>query len=254
VVSFHAIRRQKSSILPANLDSGGGIEVEKFRSAMAIDGTAFAARVGKGSYDRRNELVTVGIFFGVVMIGVWLPPGRLVVGVTLGVLLGMLVLSLRGGYSARELGLSSPFSGAVHVLVAGAVLCGVIVVIGFFTRAIGPAQPAPWHRVWGYAIWALMQQFMLQSFFFVRLESALGGRRAVWAAALLFAIPHLPNALLTVLSFMGAVFFCEMFRRYRNLFPLGVVHAALGLTIAASLPDSVLHHMRVGLGYLTYHP
>ena len=38
------------------------------------------------------------------------------------------------------------------------------------------------------------------------------------------------------------------------LFPLGVVHAALGLTIAASLPDSLLHHMRVGIGYLMYHP
>jgi hypothetical protein len=48
--------------------------------------------------------------------------------------------------------------------------------------------------------------------------------------------------------------FCEMFRRYRNIFPLGLVHAVLGLTIAASLPDSLLHHMRVGLGYLTYHP
>jgi hypothetical protein len=43
-----------------------------------------------------------------------------------------------------------------------------------------------------------------------------------------------------------------MFRRYRNIFPLGLVHAALGLTIAASLPDSLLHHMRVGLGYLLY--
>jgi len=43
-----------------------------------------------------------------------------------------------------------------------------------------------------------------------------------------------------------------MFRRYRNIFPLGLVHAALGLTIAASLPDHWLHHMRVGIGYLRY--
>jgi hypothetical protein len=221
---------------------------------MAIDDTSLAGRTDKQSYDGRTELLTVGIFFAMVMIGVWLPPGRLVVAITVGVMLGMVALSLKGGYSARELGLSSPFSGAFHILTAGAVLCGVILVIGFFTRAIGPAQPAPWHRVWGYAIWALMQQFMLQSFFFVRLESALSGWRAVWAAALLFAIPHLPNPLLTLLSFLGAIFFCEMFRRYRNLFPLGVVHAALGLTIAASFPDSILHHMRVGLGYLTYHP
>jgi membrane protease YdiL (CAAX protease family) len=65
-------------------------------------------------------------------------------------------------------------------------------------------------------------------------------------------VPHLPNPLLTVLSFLGALFFCTMFRRYRNLYALGVVHAVLGLTIAASFPDCVLHHMRVGVGYFMY--
>jgi hypothetical protein len=59
---------------------------------------------------------------------------------------------------------------------------------------------------------------------------------------------------LTFLSFIGGVLFCEMFRRYRNIFPLGLIHGTLGLTIAASLPDSLLHHMRVGLGYVLYHP
>jgi membrane protease YdiL (CAAX protease family) len=104
------------------------------------------------------------------------------------------------------------------------------------------------------AVWAMTQQFMLQSFFFVRLEAALGSRQAVWAAALLFALPHIPNSLLTLLSFLGAASFGEMFRRYRNLYPLGAIHAVLGLTIAASFPDCILHHMRVGLGYLMYHP
>jgi len=59
---------------------------------------------------------------------------------------------------------------------------------------------------------------------------------------------------LTLMSLAGGLLFCEMFRRYRNIFPLGLVHATLGLTIAASFPDSLLHHMRVGLGYLTYRP
>ncbi len=93
----------------------------------------------------------------------------------------------------------------------------------------------------------------MQSFFYVRLESLLGSRRALWAAAFLFGVPHLPSPVLTLLSFVGGWLFCELFRRYRNIFPLGVVHAMLGLTIAASLPDSLLHHMRVGLGYIVYH-
>jgi len=70
----------------------------------------------------------------------------------------------------------------------------------------------------------------------------------------LFAAPHVPSPLLTGLSLIGGLLFCEMFRRYRNIFPLGLIHAAIGLTIAASLPDSLLHHMRVGLGYLLYRP
>jgi hypothetical protein len=43
-----------------------------------------------------------------------------------------------------------------------------------------------------------------------------------------------------------------MFRRYRSIYPLGIVHAMLGLTIAMIMPDSLLHHMRVGIGYLRY--
>jgi hypothetical protein len=217
---------------------------------MANDGASFAA--GVGAHNRRSELWAIGLIFGLVMVAVWLPPGRDVLAVGAVAFLVILVLTLRSDYSAGQLGLSGPLSGAFEILAAGVVLAGLLAVAGFFTRALGPAQAAPWHRVWQYAIWAMLQEFMLQSFFFVRLETLRGGRRAVWAAAFLFAIPHIPNPLLTLLSFLGAVLFCEMFRRYRNLYPLGVIHAVLGLTIAASFPDRVLHHMRVGMGYLMY--
>jgi membrane protease YdiL (CAAX protease family) len=129
-----------------------------------------------------------------------------------------------------------------------------IVVGGSAIHNLGPAQRVPWERIWKYGLWALEQQFILQSFFYVRLESLLGRRRALWAAALLFCLAHLPSPVLTLMSFIGGLLFCEMFRRYRNIFPLGLVHAALGFTIAASLPDSLLHHMRVGIGYLLYRP
>jgi hypothetical protein len=43
-----------------------------------------------------------------------------------------------------------------------------------------------------------------------------------------------------------------MFRRYRSIYPIGIVHAVLGLTVAVTMPDSLLHHMRVGIGYLRY--
>jgi membrane protease YdiL (CAAX protease family) len=118
----------------------------------------------------------------------------------------------------------------------------------------GPAHLLPFRQAMQYLIWALVQQFILQSFFYVRLESLLRGRSAVLAAAGLFAAVHIPSPVLTAGSLVGGLFFCEMFRRYRNIFPLGLAHALLGLAMAASFSNAVLHHMRVGVGYLRFHP
>ena len=79
-----------------------------------------------------------------------------------------------------------------------------------------------------------------------------GGSAAVWIAFALFAAAHLPSPILTTATLIGAFFFCEMFRRYRSIYPLGVVHAMLGLSIFLVTPESLLHHMRVGIGYLKY--
>ena len=96
-------------------------------------------------------------------------------------------------------------------------------------------------------IWAFAQQFLLQSFFFVRVEELAGDWWAVLASTVLFTLAHLPNMALTAMTFVGALFFTEAFRRYRSIYPLGIAHALLGIAIAYSFPDSIMHHMRVGL-------
>jgi len=196
----------------------------------------------------------VGLVFALIMVAVWTPPGRVNTVSNLFAALCILWFTVRGRYSVRQLGLARPGSGAVVTVTCGAFLVVAIVLGGSAIHNLGPAQRVPWERIWKYGLWALEQQFILQSFFYVRMESLLGSRRAVWGAALLFCLAHLPSPVLTLMSFIGGLFFCEMFRRYRNIFPLGMVHAALGLTIAACLPDSLLHHMRVGIGYLLYRP
>jgi membrane protease YdiL (CAAX protease family) len=196
----------------------------------------------------------VALVFALIMVAVWTPPGRVNAVSNLLAALCILWFTVRGSYSVRQLGLARPGSGAVVTVMCGAFLVVAIVVGGSAIHNLGPAQRVPWERIWKYGFWALEQQFILQSFFYVRLESLLGRRRALWAAALLFCLAHLPSPVLTLMSFIGGLLFCEMFRRYRNIFPLGLVHAALGFTIAASLPDSLLHHMRVGIGYLLYRP
>lgn len=200
-----------------------------------------------------NDFTQVGLVFALIMIAVWTPQGNLSLAVTLSAALAVVAVGLLGGLSARTMGLTRPASGVIAILIAGTVAVLAILTIALFSRNFGPPEAFPWHKAWQYVIWSLVQEFILQSVFYVRLESILGSRRAILAAASLFAIAHLPSPLLTVLSFLGGLLFCEMFRRYRNLYPLGLVHGALGLTIAASLPDSVLHHMRVGIGYLHFH-
>jgi hypothetical protein len=104
-----------------------------------------------------------------------------------------------------------------------------------------------------YLTWALIQQWIQQSFFFVRLERLLHrGVLASFTAAAMFGLAHLPNPVLAPLTFFGGWLLSELYRRYRCVLPLGIAHGLVGLAIALSVPDQINHHMRVGLGYLTY--
>ncbi|MCU1308498.1 MAG: hypothetical protein JWN45_3193 [Acidobacteriaceae bacterium] len=106
-----------------------------------------------------------------------------------------------------------------------------------------------------YSLWALMQQFIAQSYFFIRFESLLGsGKRAVLPTAILFAAAHLPNPVLLVATAVGGVALTEVFRRYRTLYTIAIAHAVVGVAITLCVPDDVDRHMRVGIGYLHYRP
>lgn len=168
----------------------------------------------------------------------------------------LLALTLGSAYSRRELGLGAPSGkGAARVLIIGLLAAAAILAIAMLLGQKLPANsnwPPP-RALWQYTIWAMVQQFILQSFFYVRLESIVGAQSAVFASALLFSIAHVPNPILSVGTLLAGLFFCEMFRRYRNIYPLGIVHAALGLALAETIPDRWLHHMRVGIGYLHFH-
>jgi membrane protease YdiL (CAAX protease family) len=71
-------------------------------------------------------------------------------------------------------------------------------------------------------------------------------------AAVIFAVAHLPSPILTPVTLIWGFAACLLFLRYRNLYPLAMAHAILGISIAITIPGPVDHNMRVGLGYLTY--
>lgn len=104
-----------------------------------------------------------------------------------------------------------------------------------------------------YALWACVQQFLLQCFFLLKLLRLLQARYAAATAAIIFAAAHLPNPILTSITLVWGFAACLLFLRYRNIYPLAIAHAILGISIAITIPGPVIHNMRVGLGYLTYH-
>lgn len=163
----------------------------------------------------------------------------------------ILVLTILREPGFRRLGLTyHGFRCAVFILPATLVAGGVLLAVGW---TFGLAHPigvsSRWHGA-GYIVWAFIQQFMAQSFYFVRFEELLGSKRAVVVSALLFSLAHIPNPVLLPATFLGGLAFCETFRRWRNLYPIWLSHATLGMCVAASFPLAWTHQMRVGVGYL----
>jgi hypothetical protein len=108
---------------------------------------------------------------------------------------------------------------------------------------------------WGYVVWSIMQQFLLQSYFLLRLLRLLPGKVApIIAASGIFALAHLPNPILTPITLVWGALACILFLRYRNIYTLGLAHGIMGLCVAVTVPSSLHHNMRVGLGYHRYHP
>ena len=193
--------------------------------------------------------------YGLIMAAVWTPEGPVKLTLMLLATACIVLFSLAGRYSLLQMGLKSPTAAAAFRIVGYGILlaCAIPLASMALGEHVAPLRHLPWHSAWQYTIWAMIQEFILQSFIYIRVESLFGSRSAVAVTALLFAAVHVPSPVLTLFTLIGGLFFCEMFRRYRSIIPLGVVHAMLGLTIAVSFSDGILHHMRVGIGYLTIH-
>jgi membrane protease YdiL (CAAX protease family) len=109
-------------------------------------------------------------------------------------------------------------------------------------------------HVTGYILWTTYQQFLLQDYFMPRALRLLSSEAAgIAVTAVLFALAHLPNLALTAATLVWGAVSCVLFRRYRNLYALGLAQGLLGLCFAVCVPDNLSHHLRVGLGYLRYH-
>lgn len=105
----------------------------------------------------------------------------------------------------------------------------------------------------GYALWATVQEIILQCFFVVRsLRLLKNGTLAAMFSACLFSMAHLPNLVLSLITLVCGLAACLFYLHYRNVWLLAVAHAVLGIAIAITVPVNLDHNMRVGISYLTY--
>ena len=202
----------------------------------------------------RRPLWEVAVGYGFLPLALW-SEGDLRWAWAVALDLWILGVTLYHRPSLRQLGLAGTgFMGSLWI-VGAAVVAGAAMLFG--AHLAGTLHRYALNRsllavATGYLVWTFEQQFMLQSFFFLRLERLLGSRQAVWAAAGLFALAHVPNPVLVPATLAAGLAFCELFRRHRNIYTLAIAQAILGMCLAAAVPDALHHHMHVGIGYLNW--
>ncbi|MDQ3907685.1 MAG: CPBP family glutamic-type intramembrane protease [Acidobacteriota bacterium] len=162
------------------------------------------------------------------------------------------------GESLRDLGFRfDNFALAIRVLAPLMIGGGLLLALwgwlwlGGRFRVGGGRGAAYWvvFPVWG-VLWGLLQQYVLQAFVNRRAQIVFGaGWPSVLAAALVFALLHLPNPWLTAATFAGGLVWAYAYQRAPNLFALALSHAAMTWVLIATFPPSSLNSLRVGFKY-----
>jgi hypothetical protein len=203
---------------------------------------------------RARDLIELILGYGTIVAVIWTPEhlqrilSPLVLGSTLAV-----VLARR--QSRDELGLGwRGLLPSLWILPAAIVLALVSSFVAAKFGTLHPLYKGDFAHISGYVLWTIYQQFLLQDYFMERVLRLLSNETAaVVVAGTLFAAAHLPNLVLTAATLVWGIVSCALFRRYRNLWAIGLAQGLLGLCFAICVPDALHHHLRVGLGYLRYH-
>lgn len=206
---------------------------------------------------KRRDWIEIGVAYGLIEAVEWTPrPWQR--GLWLVAALGLAFMLWRSFSGWAEMGFrTANLWRSAWIVSAAAVLAAAAMLISARAHALLMVD-----GLWGfpetygaYAIWSAVQQILLQGFFLLRLLRLMPKPwQASLAAAAMFSAAHIPNPILVSLTFVWGFAACALFLRYRNLYPLMVAHAFLGITIAMTIPGPAVHNMRVGRAFLTYRP
>jgi membrane protease YdiL (CAAX protease family) len=100
-----------------------------------------------------------------------------------------------------------------------------------------------------YIPWGLFQQYILNGYFLNRFNSVLSRKAAPVLSAALFSGAHLPNLFLMAVTLLAGYACARIYRRYKNLYFLGLAHGTIGFLLFLVVPDSISHHLTVGPGW-----
>jgi hypothetical protein len=204
---------------------------------------------------RRRDLLELSGIYLLILVVIWTPrPWQAALWVVAAAI--VIYIAYRSFEGLRPMGLCTAnlVRSLWAVAFAMAVAMIAVVLAGRLHTLQIPETPWLFLRKYGlYVLWAAVQQIILQWFFLSRSLRLLND--ATSAAALtagLFAVAHLPNPVLTLITLVFGLASCFFFLHYRNLGPLAIAHAILGICIGITIPGAIDHNMRVGISYLTW--
>lgn len=230
--------------------SGQKLETQAMKNALAESHISL----------RTASLFEVLSVIVTVLIAVWIvvplyPGNRLLIGLVAAGGLGLMIHSHRvRGEGVRELGFTSEhFWSAVRLLAAptiGAML--LLFWIGYQYDGLR-IDDNIWRKALFLPLWGTLQQYILQGFIYRRMRTLTERRElAIVAAASLFALVHLPNPTLTVLTLVGGLYWTWVYERAPNLYAIGLSHGILSLTAMSTLPRWLLESLSVGFKHFLY--
>jgi membrane protease YdiL (CAAX protease family) len=107
---------------------------------------------------------------------------------------------------------------------------GIVVLLAYAVVTASPGLPSTfWLTVALYPLWGIAQQFALQNLIANNLTAFISKPFGIAvAAASLFALSHYPRLELVTLTFVAGIFFTLIYRKYPNLWAVGIAHGLLG--------------------------
>lgn len=99
-------------------------------------------------------------------------------------------------------------------------------------------------------LWGAAQQWILQTVVLREAQRVTSRTAGVFVAALLFAMVHLPNPFLALVTFVSALGWCSIYDRHPNVLPLALSHAIGTLVVLHAFDDRITGRLRIGYSYL----